>query len=241
MTDINDNPSLVARQAIRQADRAVLATALAGDGWPYGSLVTVACDHRARPILLLSDLAEHTKNLKSEARVSLLFDATAGHDNPLTGARVTALGVISATDDTFARERFVRRHPDAADYLSFADFSLYRIEVTRAHLVAGFGAIHWFDAAEVLFPADRCPGLAERETDIIDHMNQDHADAVDLYAGRLLGLTGEGWSLTGIDPEGLDLRLGGSVARLDFDTPLASADEARGALVHLVDKARKAA
>ena len=233
-----DNPGEISRRAIRAADRAVLATSLAGDGWPYASLVAVACDHAASPLLLLSDLAEHTGNLKAETRASLLFDATAGHENPLTGPRVTVLGRLEATDDAALLQRYVGHHPDAADYLAFADFNLYRMTVERIHLVAGFGAIHWLPAADVLFDVADYESLAADETDIVAHMNGDHADAVALYAARLLGRDGDGWRLAGVDPEGCDLRRPGAVARLDFDAPVADATAARRALVALAERAR---
>jgi heme iron utilization protein len=112
------------------------------------------------------------------------------------------------------------------------------VAVERAHLVGGFGKIRWLSAADLQArPAD---GLAESEEGIVSHMNEDHADALQLYAGRLLGLAGEGWRMTGIDPEGIDLRRGGQVARLPFDTPLVAAAEARKVVVALVAKARAA-
>jgi putative heme iron utilization protein len=110
----------------------------------------------------------------------------------------------------------------------------------RAHLVGGFGKISWLSAAE-LQGAQPLPALVQGEPGIVAHMNDDHADAVQLYASRLLGLSGSGWKMTGIDAEGIDLREGGRVARLAFDSPLAAADQARQALVSLVAKARKAA
>jgi putative heme iron utilization protein len=84
------------------------------------------------------------------------------------------------------------------------------------------------------------PGLAEGEAGIVAHMNEDHADALQLYAGKLLGLPGSDWRMTGIDPEGIDLRCSGKVARLAFDTPLAAGAEARKVLVGLVARARAA-
>ncbi len=231
-------PAQTSRRLIRACDRATLATAQAdSDGWPYGSLVLVMADHDAAPVLLLSNLAEHSKNLAADNRVSLLFDDTAGLDDPLTGARVTVLGEARETDDPRLRARFIARHPSARDYATFTDFRFYRLAVTRAHLVAGFGVIHWIDADALLWRGDAAE-LITRETDIVEHMNADHADALDLYANRLLGLPGSGWTMTGIDPEGCDLRLGGTVARLLFDGPVHDADTARQALVAAVNRAR---
>jgi len=215
---------------MRRLDRATLATSLgiAPDAWPYASLVLVACDLDASPLLLLSDLAEHTKNLQRDPRASLLFDGTAGLDDPLTGARATILGELTAAPEPSNLDRFVRRHPSAATYAGFKDFRLYRMRVARAHLVAGFGRIHWIDAAStVLFPADAFGWLRAAEPDILQHMNGDHAATIDRYAQRLLGLEDEGWQLTGVDPEGADLRRHGTVARLEFPRPVTDLGDVR--------------
>ena len=229
------------RHLMRSLDRASLATALPleqGGTWPYASLVLVALDHDLSPILLVSDLAEHARAIARDDRVSLLFDGTGGLAQPLTGPRVTVLGRVRRDGTARLAERFVARHPDAALYAGFADFHVYRVTVERAHLVGGFGKIHWL-AADVLAPP-MASGLAESEAGIVAHMNDDHGDAVQLYATRLLGRSGDGWRMTGIDTEGLDLRRGGEVARLAFDRPLASAADARPALVGLVARARAA-
>jgi putative heme iron utilization protein len=225
-----------ARRLMRSLDRATLATSLAG--WPYASLVLVALDHDASPLLLISALAQHTQNLKAENRVSLLFDGTGGLDDPLTGPRVTVLGTAQRDDAPRLKERFVARHPSAELYAGFADFALWRVAVERAHLVAGFGRIHWIGAAELLFDASGAAALAAAERDVVKHMNDDHADAVGLYATKLLGRSGEGWRMTGVDPEGVDLRRGGAIARLDFANPINDAEGARTELVRRVREAR---
>jgi putative heme iron utilization protein len=242
MSDGPSPSSRLVRDLARSRDRAALATSLTDaakeeGGWPYASLALVAVDHDLSPILLLSDLAEHSKAIATDNRVSLLFDGTQGLDQPLTGPRVTLLGRALRTTEETARRRFLARHPDAAMYAGFADFSFYRVNMARAHLVGGFGKIRWLSAAE-LAPPTSVPGLAQAESGIITHMNEDHADALDLYANRLLGRPGEGWKMTGIDVEGLDLRRGGEVARLGFDAPIAAVSEARQVLVALVAKAR---
>ena len=233
----SDDMSRAARDLVRSLDRAALATALPvqSGAWPYASLVLVAADHDLSPILLLSDLAEHTKAIAADDRVSLLFDGTQGLEQPLTGPRVTLVGRAERTADPLLGRRFLTRHPDAGMYAGFKDFNFYRVAVERAHLVAGFGKIRWLSAAELAGPA--ADGLAESEEGIVRHMNDDHADAVQLYA-KLLGLAGSDWRMTGIDAEGIDLRQGGRVARLAFDVPLSTASEARKVLVALVGKAR---
>src|SRR5215813_9295051 len=131
-----DELSWLVRDLVRRRDRAALATALptpAGP-WPYASLVLAATDHDLSPILLLSDLAEHTKAIAADDRVSLLYDGTEGLEQPLTGPRVTLVGRARHTADDRLKQRFLARHPDAALYAGFKDFHFYRLELERAHL-----------------------------------------------------------------------------------------------------------
>ena len=243
MTTGEPSPASATRRLIRAGDRATLATALpAGErSWPYASLVLVAADHDASPLLLISTLAEHTKNLAQEPQASLLFDATQGLDDPLTGARATVLGSLQRDDDPVRLRRFVSRHPSASLYAGFKDFSLYRMEVARAHLVAGFGRIHWIDVGALLGPKADVSWLREHEPSILEHMNGDHAATLDLYAANLLGLGGTGWRLSGVDREGADLRRGGAVARLDFPTPADDLDAVRQSFVALAQSAKRGA
>jgi heme iron utilization protein len=235
----NSNPAVLGRLLARRRTRATLATSL--NGAPYASLVLVTVDHDATPLLLLSDLAQHSRNIAFDPRVSLLLDATEGHPDPLTGPRLTLLGQARPTDDPRRLARYVAHHPTSAVYAGFRDFRLYRVAVERGHLVAGFGRIDWIDSRDYLFTRD-AGALAAAEAGILDHMNGDHADAIALYAHRLLGRAGAGWRMTGIDPEGIDLRCAGETARLDFAapvaTPILTPDAARGALVQLAEMAR---
>jgi heme iron utilization protein len=235
MGEDRNTPAATARRLMRALDRATLATSQAG--WPYASLVLVAVDHDASPLLLLSDLAEHTKNIKRDPRASLLFDGTAGRDDPLTGPRVTVVGELLPTTEPRLLTRFTARHRSAAAYAGYADFRLYRLQVARAHLVAGFGRIDWIEAAALLIA--RSPALLAAEVDILHHMREDHADTIDLYANKLAGLPGEGWQLTGVDPEGADLRRGGCITRVDFRAVVRDAEEVRAELVDLAKSARR--
>jgi putative heme iron utilization protein len=213
-----------------------------GDGWPYPSLVQVATDRDGSPLLLISALADHTKNLGRDGRAGLLFDGTALGGVPssdrLAGSRVSVLGRLAPSDDPGHRARFLARHPAAALYAGFGDFRIWRMAVERAHLVAGFGRIHWIDAAALILPPDDWQPLAGREADVIGHMNEDHAEAIALYATALLGLPPGDWRLTAIDPDGCDLSDGGRAARLPFDKPARDAEAARVELVRLVKRAR---
>lgn len=237
------SPAETARRVMRASDRAALATlqpAPSGtDGpWPYPSLVLVAFDHDGSPLLLVSELADHTRNIKADARVGLLFDGTGGLDEPLTGARVSVLGRAEPTDEPRHRARYLARHPGAALYAGFADFRMHRVSVERAHLVAGFGRIHRVEGRDILFASDATEILAQCEVDVVQHMNEDHADAIELYATVLLGRAGGGWRMTGLDPDGCDLRLGAETARLGFDRPATDAQGARAELVRLARLAR---
>lgn len=241
MNEPSPSPGAAARALLRSLDRASLGTLMRPGtpdaGAPYTSLVMIALDHDASPLLLISQLADHTQNLLANPAVSLLFDGTGGLDEPLTGPRVTVQGVARKTDEARHRARYVARHPGAAMYAGFKDFAFWRVTVTRAHLVAGFGRIHWIEAPQLL-DAKPDAALAEAEAGILQHMNSEHADAVQLYATKLLGQSGDGWILTGIDPEGADLRRGGTALRLPFAKAVSDAEQARGELVRLVKQAR---
>lgn len=238
MTD--DVPRAV-RDLIRSLDQASLACLMSDEtgARPYASLVLVAVDHDLSPILLLSDLAEHSKAIAADPRVSLLFDGTRGLDQPLTGSRLSIVGRAQASQDERLKRRYLARHPDAVNYAAFSDFRFYRVVIERAHLVAGFGRIRWFRAADIL-PVPPSAALAAAEPEIVAHMNQDHAQTLDLYANRLIGLDGQGWRMTGIDAEGVDLRRAGQVARLALPEVIVDAGSARKALVALSAKARAA-
>jgi putative heme iron utilization protein len=227
---------------MRRAGQAALATSLApDDAWPYASLVLVALDHDASPLLLISDLAEHTRNIRADPRVALLFDGTSGWQDPLAGPRASVLGRAERLDSPRLLARFVSRHPGAEVYAGFKDFALYRLAVARAHLVAGFGRIHWVEAGELLCDCAVAEALAEAEAGILAHMNQDHAEAAELIARHLVGRDGAGWRLVGIDPEGCDLRRETELARAAFAKPARDAETARAELVRLTKQARRAA
>src|SRR6185312_16912377 len=117
---------------------------------------------------------------------------------------------------------------------------LWRLFPTRAHLVAGFGRIHWLEAQALVPPAEAAAALAEAEASILAHMNEDHRATIDLYAQRLLGRSGQGWRLTGVDPDGADLRLDAAAARLEFAAPVADADAVRREFIRLASEARGA-
>ena len=150
---MNTADARLARDLVTRTKTATLSTLSRRDDgtvYPFGSLVAAAADARGFPLLLLSSLAEHTKNLASSPHASLLFaDHTA--DDPLANARVTLLGEMNrVSDDELAtvRDAYLARHPEAATYAGFEDFAFYRLEVTEIRMVAGFGRMGWIDVAD---------------------------------------------------------------------------------------------
>ncbi|HKS88559.1 MAG TPA: pyridoxamine 5'-phosphate oxidase family protein [Stellaceae bacterium] len=219
-----------ARRLIRARSHAALATLYAGR--PYVSLVATACAFDGSPLLLLSDLAQHSRNLAADPRASLLFEATGERPDPLAAARLSVLGRAERCDDRLMAARFAARHPTSADYAGFADFHLYRLGIEHGHLVAGFGRIAWIESADLRFaaPASR---LAGTEAELIERLNRENGAAL-AVAMRRFGHRGVGWRITGIDPEGVDLRRGGKTARLDFAAPVLTAAAARRAFAALI-------
>jgi putative heme iron utilization protein len=234
-----------ARKLVRRALKGALATLDAETGHPYASLLTLATDAEGQPIFFISTLARHTRNLLADGRASILVDATDGLGNPLEGARVSLIGKaekieaekIAAEDHALVR-RFVARHPSAEFYAGFSDFALWRLQLEHAHYVGGFGRILGFSRQEMLTDTKGAEALIAAEPGIVSHMNEDHADAIELYATRLLGAEPGAWRMIGCDPEGCDLLLGGQALRLSFDEPVGSPDQIRKVLVDLVHAAR---
>ncbi len=241
-------PARIARGLVREAWKATLATIARQGGHPYGSLVAVACEPDGAPLLLLSGLAEHTKNLEADPRVSLLVDGTGRGQGALTGARVTLVGTLVETQSETARRRYLARHPDAARFIDFGDFKLYALDVAWAHLVAGFGRIDRLQRQDVVAPTTGAEALIEAEPDILQHMNDDHSDAIQLMAERF-GDGGTGADtetgghrapcrMVGCDPEGIDLVSSEEAVRIFFLHRVNSPDEVRRALAAMVTDAR---
>ena len=244
MTDLATKPnySQIAKWLLRRSRQGALATLMEGSGDPYCSLVNVASCPDGAPMLLISKLALHTCNILSDPRVSLLLDERGAKD-ALEGARIMLAGTAMRPDAetaTVMRRRYLAVHPEAAVFIGFPDFSLFRIEPHAVHLVAGFGRITDLEPETFMTDLSDAETLLEAEPDILDHMNADHRDTMDLYATRLLGGEAGDWRCTGCDPDGLDMQNGSAVLRLDFpqrsDTPAA----VRQILKELAERARAA-
>lgn len=232
----SETPAAASRRLVRSSLKAALATL--EDGHPYASLVLAATEPDGAPILLISRLAVHTRNLEKDARATLLFDGTSDDADPLSGARVTLRGEFKKINNDSALRRFVARHPAAEGYASFPDFAIYRMQISNAHFIGGFGRIVDVAGGELLTALDGAQSLIDAEPEILAHMNTDHADAVALYARRLAQVPGDDWRMTGIDPDGLDLVRGAQGVRIWFETPIRTPGEARRMLAELAAKAR---
>jgi heme oxygenase (biliverdin-IX-beta and delta-forming) len=228
-----------ARSMVRAALKGALATVHKVSGHPYASLVLTASDQDGTPIFLISGLAVHTQNLEADARASLLIDATGTATDTMEGARVTLIGKAQPTDSPTARARFLARHPAAEGYADFPDFAFYALSIESAHFIGGFGKIVDLPAGDLLISLEGVEDLMAAEPGIVAHMNSDHADAVKLYATKLLGAEPGAWRMTGIDPDGCDLVLGSRGLRLPFETRITDATAARKELVRLVGVARE--
>jgi len=237
MPDDAFDAARTARKLLREGRNGALATLMAGSGDPYCSLVNVATAMDGAPLLLLSRLALHTRNVLADPRISLMLDERKEGD-PLEGARVMLMGKAAATGEAAARNAYLRRHPDAEMFAGFADFAIYRMTIERAHLVAGFGRIADLGAAEVLTDISDAAALAEAEPDAIAHMNAEHAEACRLYAVKLLGAPDGDWRCVGIDPDGIELQRGRTALRLLFPQRVTGPGPLRAALKMLAERAR---
>jgi putative heme iron utilization protein len=231
------DPKSAAKKLVREARSGALATLMAGSGDPYCSLVNVATKADGSPLLLISGLAVHTKNILADPRVSLMLDERKEGD-PLEGARVMLMGTAVVTNDTGARRRYLARQPEAEMFAGFKDFAVYRIEIKGAHLVAGFGRIVDLKPDDVLTDLTGAEALVEAEAEICAHMNDEHADAVRLYATKLLDAADGAWRCVGSDPEGLELQNGRAALRLPFPRRVLTPGVLRQVLKQFADEAR---
>jgi putative heme iron utilization protein len=246
-TDLLYDPSLPtpshaehARTLAASVGTGTLGTlALEPKGYPYTSLVTFGLD-AASPVFILSELAEHTKNLRGDARASLLV-AESGATDPLAHGRVTLIGRCQTTIDERSKAALLERHPSAAGYASFRDFAFWKMEVESLRYIGGFGRMSWC-SAEDWAKATPDP-LAPHAAGIIGHMNADHAAALVAYcrAFSRASDTTEA-TMTSVDRYGFEMSAltaaGRRPIRVAFSRPLTTPDEVRQEMVALVKTAR---
>ncbi len=229
--------------AIHTGTLCTIATEPAGA--PYGSLVTFAMDGAA-PVFLISELAEHTKNLREDPRAALLV-AESGEGDPLAKGRVTLLGHARALPDgpecDAARDAYLSAHPNAAYYVDYSDFAFWRLDVESVRYIGGYGRMSWIDLAA--WRGGEPDPIAPHASAIIDHMNADHADAMVAFCKAFTRATDTtAATMTGIDRYGFEMSAqtgrGPRPIRLPFPAPIATPDDARRAMVALVRRAREA-
>jgi putative heme iron utilization protein len=230
------NPAAVAKKLLREGRSGALATLMPESGDPYCSLVNVATTAEGAPLLLISRLAVHTKNINTDPRVSLMIDERKEGD-PLEGARIMLMGTAARTDDPQARRRYLDRQPEAEMFAGFSDFAFYRVTLTAAHLVAGFGRIVDLKPQDILTEIEDAAELLAAEPEILAHMNNDHSDACRLYATGLLGAPAGEWRCVGCDPEGLELQQGRAALRLAFPQRVRTQGALRQVLKQMAEQA----
>ncbi len=228
-----------ARQFVRAHRNGVLSTLSKRlDGFPFGSVSPYVLDHSGNPVILISTLAEHTKNIDADPRVSLIVHPCA--EDMQAAGRVTLVGRAERLPDKTAfGARYLRYLPQAEGYFAMHDFHFYRIVVEDVRYIGGFGKIHWIRPERYAPPP--APALAAAEDDILAHMNADHAHNLRAYCRHVHGVDVLDAAMIGIDCDGFDVRADGHVLRVDFPAEVHDPESARAALVELARQARAAA
>jgi putative heme iron utilization protein len=240
MRPTSQKPADIVRSLLRRSRQGALATLVPGAGDPYCSLVNVATAPDGAPVLLISRLAVHTRNILADPRVSLMLDER-GPGDPLEGARVMLAGIAeqaAGEQSGIVRRRYLAAHPSAEAFVDFPDFLFFTLRLRNAHLVAGFGKIVDLPAADFLTQTGGAESLIAAEPDIVTHMNADHLSTMNLYATALLGAESGEWRCTGCDPDGLDMQHGSRTLRLAFPVPVQSPAALRQTLKEMADRAR---
>lgn len=241
----NSSASSALRQSCRLARHAALSTIASdhkqvADGWPAVSMVVPAIGIDGTPILLISDLADHTRHIRADNRVSLLFtnpSAAPGSASTIEtdNARITVFGRAVRDDSAITRACYLRAQPDAAQYADFADFAFYRIEVDAIYWVGGFGKQRRLNGHQFL--VEDCSPLIAGHDSIISHMNADHLDALAAIVGHFTTHDpSAGWRMHSIDCDGMVLIASdantGSI-RIDFARTIRTPGDAREILVEM--------
>ncbi|MBF7729638.1 HugZ family pyridoxamine 5'-phosphate oxidase [Pseudomonas sp. N040] len=221
-----------ARELLLKEYRGVLSThSRAMPGFPFGSLVPYCLDAEGRPLLLISRIAQHTRNLLHEPKCSLLVGERAADDVQAAGRLTLLAEARQLCDDAAigaAAERYYRYFPESRDYHRVHDFDFWYLQPVRARYIGGFGAIHWLDQLLLANPFS-----PQAELSMLEHMNRDHAAAIAHYV-QLAGLPAHTPAeLVGIDSEGLHLRIGRALYWLAFAAPCSTPGSVRQALVEL--------
>ena len=209
-----------ARCWLRKHRHGMLCThSQAVSGYPYGSVVPYVLDHDACPVLLISRLAEHTKNLAADPRTSLLVHEPG--TNVQAQARVTLIGQAERVLNSEVIEaRYTRYFPETVGYRTQLDFDFWRIAPVTLRAIAGFAKVHWLSREAYAPPPNT---LADDEADIIEHMNSDHLQTMQGYCRMRGVMDAKNVTMAGIDCDGFDLSANGQYLRFDFDTEIGRA------------------
>jgi putative heme iron utilization protein len=204
-------------------------------GYPFASMMPYAADERGRPVVFISGMAMHTRNLLADMRSSLLVMQPDVSGDPLAAARLTLVGTMVETPADNVRELYVGRHENSRYWQDFADFTYYRMEVAAAYYIGGFGVMGWISSEEY---AGASPDpLAEVAPRIIAHMNADHADALLRIARRYAGESSDEATMTSVDRLGFHMRLksadGFHGVRVAFSREVTTAEDARKVFVEM--------
>lgn len=227
-----------ARQFLLSTRHAILSThSMKYPGFPFGSVAPFVCNQQAEPVILISTIAEHTKNILENPKVSLLVFS--GAEDLQANARLTLMGEAIHCDkqDEDLRARYLRYLPQAASYFDMHDFHFYRIQVEQVRYIAGFGRMGWFEG-NALNNDLTDSMLASQEGGIVAHMNEDHKDSLLQYCQHVHGISADHAEMIGLDADGFDVRYHQGeetqgVLRFGFDHPVMNAMDARKALVAL--------
>lgn len=228
---------------LRTRPHGVLSTlSKRASGWPFGSVAPYAVDRQGRPILLVATIAEHTRNLAADSRVSLLIHDREDDADIQTKARLTVMGRAEGIPDSElvdSRARYLARLPEAADYFRTHDFRFYRVQVERLRYIGGFGRIFWLRVERYQDRIDADP-VAKGAGPILEHMNQDHADTLALYCRAFRGVDPGAVEMTGVDRWGFDVDCQQPDVRLRFDFERAATlENIRPIVVKMAVEARK--
>jgi putative heme iron utilization protein len=218
-----------ARQMLRAHRYGALCTlSKKFDGHPFGSITPYLVDHNGSLLILISTLAEHTKNIQQDPRVSLITHNQETPDIQAQG-RITVVGTAQlVTDKETIGTRYIRYFPEAQSYLDMHDFSFYRIVPLSLRYIGGFGKIHWIKAENYLMPSYP---LIEQENDVISHMNADHRDTMHRYCRHFQNTDAAHVEMLGIDCDGFDVRADEKILRFDFPEMVPDAQQARRELI----------
>ncbi|MDP2102548.1 MAG: DUF2470 domain-containing protein [Methylotenera sp.] len=231
-----------AKQFLRSTHSGILSThSVKFDGYPFGSVAPFVLGHDCQPVILISSIAEHTKNIMLNPKVSLLVFA--GTEDLQANARLTLLGsaVKIEKDNEDLRARYLRYLPQAASYFDMHDFAFYRINLTHARYIGGFGNMSWLSSDDFFSPTVDSL-LAAQETAIIDHMNADHVHSLIAYCQHFHQIEATQVQMLGLDSDGFDVNVNHGaevkILRFNFDHPIHDAQSARVALVRMSQLAK---